>query len=91
LRDSAFRTHKRFKVQMKPDMIDGTGSDSVDLVFKTSNIAEAVEKYRLFQKVSNWTGERLTDIRLEVDFSADAAFVNAVGSNAEAELSVDMV
>ena len=88
---SAFQTHKRYKVLMKPDMIDGAGSDSVDLVFRTSNIGDAVEEYRVFQKINNWTGERLTGFRLEVGFGVGAAFVNAVGSDAEANLSVDVV
>jgi acyl dehydratase len=87
---SDFQTHKRYKVLMQPAMIDGAGSDSVDLVFRTSNIGDAVEEYRVFQKINNWTGERLTGFRLEVGFGVGTAFVNAVGSDAEANLSVEV-
>jgi hypothetical protein len=87
---SAFQTHKRYKVLMKPDMIDGIGSDSVDLVFKTSNIGDAVEEYRVFQKINNWTGERLTGFRLELGFGIGMAFQNVVDSPAVANLSVEV-
>jgi len=53
---SAFQTHKRYKVLMKPDMIDGIGSDSVDLVFRAGNSGDAVEEYRVFQKIRSTTG-----------------------------------
>ena len=38
---SAFQTHKRYKVLMKPNMVDGAGTDSVDLVFNANNSGDA--------------------------------------------------
>jgi hypothetical protein len=85
---SGFQTHKRFKVLMKPHTVDGAGTDSVDLVFRADNRGDAVEEYRVFQKINNWTGQRLTGFRLEVGFGIGENFQNAVGSTAEANLSV---
>jgi len=88
---SAFQTHKRFKVLMKPDMVDGAGSDSADLIFIANNTGDAVEEYRVFQKINNWTGQRLTGFKLEVGFGIGADFVNAVASPAAANLGVEVV
>lgn len=87
---SGFQTHKRFKVLMKPNTVDGDGTDSVDLVFRADNRGDAVEEYRVFQKINNWTGQRLTGFRLEVGFGIGEAFQNVVGSQAAANLSVEV-
>jgi len=87
---SDFQTHKRYKVLMQPAMIDGIGSDSVDMVFKVGNNGDAVEEYRVFQKINNWTGERLTGFRLEVGFRIGTAFQNVADSAAAANLSVEV-
>ena len=87
---SAFQTHKRYKVLMKPNMVDGAGSDSVDLVFNANNIGGAVEEYRVFQKINNWTDQRLTGFKLEVGFGIGGAFQNAAASGAAANLSVEV-
>jgi len=88
---SAFQTHKRFKVLMKPNMVDGAGSDSVDLIFTANNTGDAIEEYRVFQKINNWTGQRLTGFRLEVGYGVGTGFVPAVGSALEPNLSVEVV
>jgi hypothetical protein len=62
---SGFQTHKRFKVAMLPETVDGTGSESVDLVFNVE--AEAGSRnYQIFQKINNWTDQRLQGFTLQV-------------------------
>jgi hypothetical protein len=88
---SGFQTHKRFKVLMQPSMVDGGNTDSVDLVFDTTTAGnDPTESYRVFQKINNWTDERLTGFTLEVGFGTGANFVSAFGSAAAANLSVEV-
>jgi hypothetical protein len=70
---SPFQSHKRFKVAMLPGMVDGEGSESVDLVFNVEPDAVARD-YQVFQKINNWTGKRLEGFRIEVGFGVGAAF-----------------
>jgi hypothetical protein len=84
---SGFQTHKRYKVLMKPNTVDG-GTDSVDLVFTVKNNGGVVEGYRVFQKISNWTGQRLTGFRLEVGFGIGGSYQSTSGSAAEPHLTV---
>jgi len=87
---SGFQTHKRFKALMQPTMVDG-GTDSYDLVFDATTAGnDPIEAYRVFQKINNWTGQRLTGFRLELGFGVGAAFQNAAGTAAAANLTVDV-
>jgi hypothetical protein len=67
---------------MKPNMLDGPGTDSVDLMFRIDNRGDAVEECRVFRKINNWTGQRLTGFRLEAGFGIGAALQNAARSPA---------
>jgi len=87
---SAFQTHKRYKVLMQEYMVDGAGSESADLVFIANNTGDDVEEYRVFQKINNWTGQRLTGFKLEVGYGVGTGFVNAFGSAVEPNLSVEV-
>lgn len=87
---SGFQSHKRFKSLMQPSMVDG-GVDSYDLVFDATTAGnDPIEAYRVFQKINNWTGQRLTGFRLELGFGVGAGFQNAFGTAAAANLTVDV-
>ncbi len=62
---------------MKPNMVDGAGTDSVDLVFNANDNGDPVEEYRVFQKINNWTDQRLAGFKLEVGFGVGTAFQKA--------------
>jgi len=70
--DSAFQTHKRFKVNALPATVDGVGAEAVDLVFNV----EAGENryYTVLQKLNNYTDKRLQGFRIEVGFGVGESF-----------------
>ena len=73
---SPFQTHKRYKVLMLPEMIDG----SVDMVFDVQNDTTSTDTsipYTVYQKINNWTGSRLQGYTLELGFGIGENFVAA--------------
>ncbi|MDX2480409.1 MAG: choice-of-anchor F family protein [Desulfuromusa sp.] len=77
---SPFQSHKRYKLAMLPASIDGVGSDSVDLVFNVEAEVGSRE-YQVFQKINNWTGERLEGFTIEVGFGVGIDFVAVADTN----------
>ena len=70
---SDFQTHKRFKVNMQPELLSGYNVESgygksFDLVFNldTEDKASAVRRYQVFQKINNYTDMRLQGYKIEV-------------------------
>ncbi|RRQ21587.1 choice-of-anchor F family protein [Thiohalobacter thiocyanaticus] len=79
---SAFQTHKRYKVAMLPNTVDGIGSESVDLVFNVE-AETGTRDYQVFQKINNWTDGRLQGFKLEVGFGVGASFVSATDAGVD--------
>ncbi|WP_022953163.1 choice-of-anchor F family protein [Leucothrix mucor] len=76
---SPFMTHKRYKVLMLPETVDG-GVDSVDMVFNVENdttTADTVIPYTVYQKINNWTDSRLDGYTLELGFGIGEDFTAA--------------
>ena len=79
---SGFQTHKRYKQAMLPGMV-ADGAKGTDMVFNVEPEAEAGSRdYQVFQKINNWTGERLAGFTIEVGFGVGEGFVKAGNSAA---------
>ena len=94
--NSDFQTHKRFKLNMLPTMvepgdIDGDGyGEGVNLTFNVE--AEAGTRgYVMLQKINNYTGKRLDGYKVEVGFlDGDGNFTKASDENADLRLSIGL-
>lgn len=85
--NSPFQTHKRFKANLQQTLVDGAGVESFDLVFNVAPEADpAVRRYQLFQKINNYTQERLSGYNVEVGFGVGANFTRA--DSADITLSI---
>ncbi len=72
---SPFQSHKRFKVNMQPAMVDGIapGVDGAygypfELVFNldTADTNATARRYQVFSKINNYTGVRLDGYKIEL-------------------------
>jgi hypothetical protein len=72
---SGFQTHKRYKQAMLPSMVaGGSGLESgTDMVFNVETEAGSRD-YQVFQKINNWTNERLEGFTIQVGFGVGADF-----------------
>ncbi|MDX1348443.1 MAG: choice-of-anchor F family protein [Thiomicrorhabdus chilensis] len=80
--NSAFQTHKRFKVSALPASVEAGGA--IDMVFNVQDGANpegaAATRYMVLQKLNNYTGKHLKGFTLQVgtgiggDFVASATF-----------------
>ncbi|MEN8180582.1 MAG: choice-of-anchor F family protein [Pseudomonadota bacterium] len=71
---SPFQSHKRYKVALLPETVDGEGSESVDLVFNVE-AEDGSRDYEVFQKLNNWTDGRLEGFAIQVGFGVGDNFV----------------
>jgi hypothetical protein len=73
-----FQSHKRFKVAMLPSTVaDGPGLEKgIDLVFNVEQDGTSRD-YQVFQKINNWTDERLQGFTVQVGTGLGANFVPA--------------
>lgn len=86
--NSPFQTHKRFKANLQQTLVDGAGVESFDLVFNVAPEADpAMRRYQLFQKINNYTEERLSGYSVEVGFGVGANFTRA-GLAADLNLTI---
>jgi hypothetical protein len=70
-----FQSHKRYKLAMLPETVDGVGSESVDLVFNVENESGLPSRdYQIFQKINNWTDGRLEGFSVQVGFGIGMDF-----------------
>ncbi|MBF6059012.1 choice-of-anchor F family protein [Thiomicrorhabdus heinhorstiae] len=80
--DSAFQTHKRFKVSALPESVaeDGTGKPvAIDMVFNVQNSDTnagglATTRYMVLQKLNNYTDKHLKGFTLQVGTGVGTAF-----------------
>ena len=70
---SPFQSHKRYKLAMLPETVDGLGSESVDLVFNVED-EDGTRAYQVFQKINNWTDGRLEGFSVQVGFGVGDTF-----------------
>ncbi|MEH6453575.1 MAG: choice-of-anchor F family protein, partial [Psychromonas sp.] len=70
---SPYQSHKRYKLAMLPSTVDGTGSESVDLVFNVEEESDSRD-YQVFQKINNWTDSRLQGFTIQVGFGVGTEF-----------------
>ena len=74
-----FQAHKRYKLAMLPSTVDGVvtdGTDSIDLVFNVE--ADGTTRdYQVFQKINNWTNNRLKGFTIQVGTGTGGTFVPA--------------
>lgn len=73
-----FQSHKRFKVAMLPSTVaDGPGLEKgIDLVFNVEQDGTSRD-YQVFQKINNWTDERLQGFTVQVGTGLGGNFVPA--------------
>lgn len=76
---SPFQTHKRYKLAMLPATVDG-GVDSIDLVFNVEAETGA-RQYQVFQKINNWTNERLDGFTVQVGFGVGENFKSVTNTD----------
>ena len=69
-----YQSHKRFKVAMLPTTIDGVGSDSIDLVFNVEEEEAGSRDYQVFQKINNWTDQRLAGFTISLGTGVGESF-----------------
>ncbi|CAA0095936.1 Uncharacterised protein [Halioglobus japonicus] len=75
---SPFQTHKRYKLAMLPSTVEGTTEKGIDLVFNVEDEPGASPRdYQVFQKINNWTDQRLEGFTIEVGFGVGDNFVPA--------------
>lgn len=73
-----FQSHKRYKLAMLPSTVAaGAGAEKgIDLVFNVE--ADGTTRdYQVFQKINNWTDERLAGFTIQVGTGVGANFVPA--------------
>ncbi|MEP5568033.1 MAG: choice-of-anchor F family protein [Halioglobus sp.] len=68
-----YQSHKRFKVAMLPTTIDGDRSESIDLVFNVQEEAGSRD-YQVFQKINNWTDQRLAGFTISLGTGVGESF-----------------
>ena len=73
--DSPFQTHKRFKVDALPAVVDGVGTEAIDLVFNVE-AEEGTRRYMVLQKLNNYTDKRLGSFKIELGFGVGENFQN---------------
>lgn len=76
---SGFQTHKRFKVNMEANSLDTAPTGGgVDLVFNVEPDATAPTRdYQIFQKINNYTGQRLEGFTVELGVGVGSGFQTA--------------
>ena len=73
-----FQSHKRYKLAMLPstvaDVVAGTGPEKgIDLVFNVE--ADVITRdYQVFQKINNWTDDRLAGFSIQLGFATGTSF-----------------
>ncbi|WP_373016948.1 choice-of-anchor F family protein [Thiomicrorhabdus sp.] len=77
--DSAFQTHKRFKVSALPASLNS----SIDLVFNVDNTANS-QIYMVLQKLNNYTGKHLSGFKVQVGTGVGAGFTQSASATAVA-------
>lgn len=92
---SGFQTHKRFKIAMQPDtfkgvtVAPGVEGNPIDLVFDVAD-GGGVQRYQVFSKINNYTGQRLNGYKIVVGTGAGAAFRPAAADNLEQKLFISL-
>ncbi|MDG6777909.1 choice-of-anchor F family protein [Thiomicrorhabdus sp. zzn3] len=88
--DSAFQTHKRFKVSALPGSIADNGSGSpvaIDMVFNVEDAANPeggdATRYMVLQKLNNYTDKHLKGFTLQVGSGVGTSFVANTTSTVE--------
>ncbi|MEH6585804.1 MAG: choice-of-anchor F family protein [Halioglobus sp.] len=73
-----FQSHKRYKLAMLPTTVPGdAGSEKgIDVVFNVV-AEEGTRDYQVFQKINNWTDQRLAGFTIEVGVGVGETFVLA--------------
>ena len=73
-----FQSHKRYKLAMLPSTVaDGPGLEKgIDLVFNVEQ-DNTSRDYQVFQKINNWTDERLVGFTIQVGTGQGSSFVPA--------------
>ena len=71
-----FQSHKRYKLAMLPTTVDGVGEEGIDLEFNVT-VDGTSRDYQVFQKINNWTDERLEGFTIQVGTGVGANFVLA--------------
>lgn len=85
--DSAFQTHKRFKVSAQPASLTSGGIDMVFNVSDSANAEGAAQtRYMVLQKLNNYTGQHLSGFKIQVGTGVGASFT-AIGAATTVELS----
>lgn len=84
-----FQSHKRYKLAMLPNTVDGAGSESVDLVFNVEDDGGSRD-YQVFQKINNWTDGRLEGFTIQVGFGVGGDFISIDEAEAAAAEVVDI-
>ena len=90
--NSPFQSHKRFKLNMLPIMVDGVANGDyakgVNLTFNVE-AETGTRRYSVLQKINNYTGKRLDGFKVEVGFvGLDGNFTKASDAGADLRLSI---
>ena len=73
-----FQSHKRYKLAVLPASVDGASEVGSDLVFNVEHEPDAPPRdYQVFQKLNNWTNQRLEGFTIQVGFGVGEDFVLA--------------
>jgi len=89
--NSDFQTHKRFKLNLLPTMVDGVTAGYGKGVNLTFNVEaeDGTRRYTILQKINNYTGKRLDGYKVELGFvGADGNFTKASDAGADIRLSI---
>lgn len=77
-----FQSHKRYKLAMLPSTVEGPTETGIDLVFNVEDEPGAPPRdYQVFQKINNWTDQRLEGFTVQVGFGTGDSFVPASEQN----------
>jgi len=89
--NSDFQTHKRFKLNMLPTMVDGVASGygkGVNLSFNVE-AEDGTRRYTILHKINNYTGKRLDGYKVELGFvGSDGNFTKASDAAADIRFSI---
>lgn len=73
-----FQSHKRYKLAMLPSTVEGPTEKGIDLVFNVEEDPGAPpHDYQVFQKINNWTNQRLEGFTIQVGFGVGDSFIPA--------------